>query len=115
MKKLLSLILILALAMSLLAGCGSDSSKLSESQLYEQEFDTSKYDSHITFSVDGKEYETEFMNMGGSYNVGESIKVFYDPAVEIHANFIALFDLTGGFRTLHDRQSDIDRITEKDP
>lgn len=39
-----------------------------------------QYDLTLTFSVDGKEYETEFMNMGGSYNVGESIKVFYDPA-----------------------------------
>ena len=37
MKRIFCAILCLTV---LLAGCGSDSSKLSESQLYEQEFDT---------------------------------------------------------------------------
>ena len=56
MKRIFCAILCLTV---LLSGCGSDSSKLSESQLYEQEFDTSKYDSHIVYAVEGTKTEKE--------------------------------------------------------
>ncbi len=49
---------VIAAAM-LLTGCGDSSSGLSESQLYEMEFDTNKYDSHITYTVEGTSNENE--------------------------------------------------------
>ena len=56
MKRIFCAILCLTV---LLAGCGDSSSGLSESQLYEMEFDTSKYDSHIVYAVEGTKTEKE--------------------------------------------------------
>ena len=39
-----------------------------------------EYDVDITFTVDGKEYSGTFGNLTGKYNVGNDIKVYYDPA-----------------------------------
>lgn len=39
-----------------------------------------EYDVYFTYTVDGKEYENTFANLSGTYNVGNDIKVFYDPA-----------------------------------
>ena len=39
-----------------------------------------KYDLKVTYTVDGKDYDTVFSGMSGSYKTGDSIKVFYDPA-----------------------------------
>ena len=41
--------------------------------------DQTQYDLELTFSVDGKEYKTEFTGMSGSYSTGDDIKVYYDP------------------------------------
>lgn len=38
-----------------------------------------QYDVGVKFTVDGKEYETTFPNLGGTFKEGEDIKVFYDP------------------------------------
>ena len=56
MKRIFCAILCLTV---LLAGCGDSSSGLSESQLYEMEFDTNKYDSHIVYAVEGTNTEKE--------------------------------------------------------
>ena len=56
MKRFLCIMLCAA---ALLAGCEDSSRGPSESQLYEMEFDTSKYDSHIVFSVEGTGSEKE--------------------------------------------------------
>ena len=56
MKRILCILLCAA---ALFAGCDDSSRGPSESQLYEMEFDTSKYDSHIVFQVDGTKSEKE--------------------------------------------------------
>ena len=56
MKRIFCVLLMLTV---LLTGCGDSSSGLSESQLYEQEFDTNKYDSRITYAVEGTSSEKE--------------------------------------------------------
>ena len=56
MKRFLCIMLCAA---ALFAGCEDSSRGPSESQLYEMEFDTSKYDSHIVFQVDGTKSEKE--------------------------------------------------------
>ena len=37
-----------------------------------------EFDVGFTYTVDGKEYQNEFANLTGTYNVGDAIKVFYD-------------------------------------
>lgn len=41
------------------------------------------YDLTIRYTVDGKDYETTF-SLGGSFNAGDDIKVFYDPDNPTH-------------------------------
>ena len=41
--------------------------------------DETTYDIDIAYTVDGNEYTTTFSGLSGSYQVGEDIKVFYDP------------------------------------
>lgn len=42
--------------------------------------DQQQYDVTFTYTVDGKNYEETFSNMLGSYNEGDEIELFYDPA-----------------------------------
>lgn len=44
---------------------------------YEDE--NQQYDVSFTFTADGKQYESTFYNLGGSYHVGDDIAVFYNP------------------------------------
>lgn len=39
-----------------------------------------QYDIEFTYTAGGKEYESTFNNLEGSYNVGDDIKIYYDPA-----------------------------------
>ncbi len=45
-----------------------------------EEGEPQAYDLKVSFSVDGKEYETTFANLTGSFKEGDDIKVFYDPS-----------------------------------
>ncbi|MBQ2517311.1 MAG: DUF3592 domain-containing protein [Clostridia bacterium] len=47
--------------------------------MYDDENNTQTYDLGIAYTVDGKEYNSTFSNMNGSFSVGDEIKVFYDP------------------------------------
>lgn len=47
--------------------------------VYDDESGSTQYDVGFTYTVDGKEYTGEFYNMGGSFAVGDEIKVCYDP------------------------------------
>ena len=38
-----------------------------------------EYDVSIAYTVDGKEYQSVFGNLSGEFNVGDDIKVFYNP------------------------------------
>lgn len=46
---------------------------------YDDENNTQQYDVGVAYTVDGKEYNSTFSNLTGNYNVGDDIKVFYDP------------------------------------
>ena len=39
-----------------------------------------QYDVSIVYTVEGKQYENVFSNLGSGYKAGDSIKVYYDPA-----------------------------------
>ena len=43
------------------------------------EDENQQYDVDFTYTVDGKKYENTFAYLEGSYNVGDDIKVYYDP------------------------------------
>ncbi|MCR4621946.1 MAG: DUF3592 domain-containing protein [Clostridiales bacterium] len=43
------------------------------------ENENQQYDVQVKYTVDGKDYENTFNNLGGSYTVGGDIKVYYDP------------------------------------
>lgn len=53
----------------------TDVVKLAQSDGEEQGYDVS-----VKYTVDGKDYETAFSNISESYNIGDDIKVFYDPS-----------------------------------
>ena len=65
-SKIKRMLLTAMSAALLLAGCGDNPSRKSESQLYEKEFDTSKYDSYITYHIDDEISEADFEKVGGS-------------------------------------------------
>ena len=48
------------------------------------EDETQTYDQTIQYTVDVKDYTTTFPNMSGNYQIGDEIKVFYDPADPTH-------------------------------
>ena len=64
-KRLLCIVLC---AVTLLAGCDDtpSDSRPSQSELYEREFDTSKYNSFITYHIDDKISDADFDKVGGS-------------------------------------------------
>ena len=64
-KRLLCIVLC---AVTLLAGCDDtpSDSRPSQSELYEREFDTSKYNSCITYHIDDEISDADFEKVGGS-------------------------------------------------
>ncbi|MBO4847815.1 MAG: DUF3592 domain-containing protein [Clostridia bacterium] len=46
---------------------------------YDQDNNQQQYDVNFSYTVDGKEYDSTFPNLTGKFNVGDEIKVFYDP------------------------------------
>lgn len=47
---------------------------------YDMETEQQQYDVDFTYDVDGKEYTNSFADLNGKFNVGDEIKVYYDPA-----------------------------------
>ena len=47
--------------------------------MFDEENNQQQYDVDFAYTVDGKEYTGSFGNLTGKFNVGDDIKVYYDP------------------------------------